>query len=207
MQSTPAQHARRSPRGASHIRVLPRPDGMNIAIVGATGMVGGPLSGLLGSRGHEVRRLSRSGTSYRVDVTTGAGLSGALAGVDIVISASNGPASRKAAAVLVDGTKRLLEATSVQARAGRATPHHGQPPRPRVRQARTRCRIDRDAEPADAAPTGHHRPGALPPGHFRPATAASNTALQTSTHPLSPNLQLVANGDQVQLTGSRVPRP
>ncbi len=56
--------------------------------------------------------MSRSCASCRVDVTSGDGLARALAGVDVVINATNGPASGKAARVLLDGTKRLLEATS-----------------------------------------------------------------------------------------------
>jgi uncharacterized protein YbjT (DUF2867 family) len=96
----------------SHDRALPRLGGMKIAIVGATGMVGAPISEILGRRGHEVRPMSRSCASCRVDVTSGDGLARALDGVDAVINATNGPASGKAARVLVDGTKRLLEATS-----------------------------------------------------------------------------------------------
>ena len=84
---------------------------MRIAIVGASGTLGRPTAELLKQRGHEVRRLGRSSRSWAIELRTGAGLSAALAGVDVVINASNGPPSRRARAVLVDGTKRLLAAT------------------------------------------------------------------------------------------------
>ena len=51
--------------------------------------------------------LSRSAPEYRVDLATGEGLESALRGCDVVVDASNN-AGRKAAAVLVDGTRRLL---------------------------------------------------------------------------------------------------
>ena len=53
--------------------------------------------------------LSRSAPEYRVDLATGEGLEPALRGCDVVVDASNN-AGRKAAAVLVDGTRRLLAA-------------------------------------------------------------------------------------------------
>jgi uncharacterized protein YbjT (DUF2867 family) len=85
---------------------------MKIAIVGATGTIGRPTADLLESRGHEVRRLSRSSSTFPVDLRTGAGLAEALADVDVVISAANGqPSGKGAGPVLVDGTRHLLEAT------------------------------------------------------------------------------------------------
>ena len=82
---------------------------MRIAIAGGTGTLGSHLTGELRSRGHEVRVLSRSAPEYRVDLRTGAGLGPALEGCDVVVDASNN-ASRKAAQVLVGGTRRLLDA-------------------------------------------------------------------------------------------------
>jgi uncharacterized protein YbjT (DUF2867 family) len=81
---------------------------MRIAIVGGTGTLGRHVSTELRSRGHEIRVLSRTSPEYRVDLLTGAGLEPALSGCDVVVDASN--ASRKAAAVLVGGTRRLLAA-------------------------------------------------------------------------------------------------
>ena len=85
---------------------------MRVAVIGATGMVGQPTAELLSAAGHEVRRLSRGDPRYPVDLATGAGLEHALADVDAVVNAANGPASRRAAPVLVDGTTRALAATS-----------------------------------------------------------------------------------------------
>lgn len=80
---------------------------MRIAIAGGTGTLGRHLTAELSSRGHEVRVLSRSAPEYRVDLATGEGLEPALGGCDVVVDASNS-AGRKAAALLVDGTRRLL---------------------------------------------------------------------------------------------------
>ena len=84
---------------------------MRIAIVGASGTLGRPTAELLERGGHEVRRLGRSSRPWEIDLGTGTGLTAAVAGVDVVINASNGPPSGRARAVLVDGTKRLLAAT------------------------------------------------------------------------------------------------
>lgn len=80
---------------------------MRFAIVGGTGTVGRHVVTVLAGRGHEARALSRRG-EYRVDLTTGEGLGEALDGCDAVIDASN--ASRRAAQVLVQGSRRLLAA-------------------------------------------------------------------------------------------------
>lgn len=45
---------------------------MRIAIVGGTGALGRHLAAELGSRGHEIRVLSRTTTEYRVDLVTAA---------------------------------------------------------------------------------------------------------------------------------------
>jgi uncharacterized protein YbjT (DUF2867 family) len=88
---------------------------MRIAVAGGTGTIGRRIGAALSRDGHEVRALSRSAAQYPVDLTTGAGLEAALEGCDVVVDASNGPPSRKARAVLVEGSRRLLEA---EARAG-----------------------------------------------------------------------------------------
>jgi uncharacterized protein YbjT (DUF2867 family) len=87
---------------------------MNIAIVGGTGTVGAETARELSARGHAVRVLSRHAREFPVDLTTGEGLARALAGVEVVVDASQGGRS-----VLVDGMARLLRA---EAEAGVA--HH-----------------------------------------------------------------------------------
>jgi uncharacterized protein YbjT (DUF2867 family) len=82
---------------------------MRIGVVGGTGTVGRRIAAALARAGHEVRALSRSAAQYPVDLTTGAGLEAALSGCAVVIDASNGPPSRKARGVLVDGSRRLLK--------------------------------------------------------------------------------------------------
>ena len=88
---------------------------MRIAVAGGTGTIGRRIAVALSRDGHEIRVLSRNAPRYPVDLTTGAGLEAALAGCEVVVDASNGPPSRKARAVLVEGSRRLLEA---EARAG-----------------------------------------------------------------------------------------
>lgn len=90
---------------------------MKVAVVGGTGVLGKPLVAELAARGDEVRALSRTAPStlpqgashHRVDLTSGEGLGEALAGVEVVVDASN-ESPRKAGPVLVDGTERLLAA-------------------------------------------------------------------------------------------------
>jgi len=74
-------------------------------------------------RGHDVRVLSRDpprrpqpgSTHHAVDLVSGRGLRDALAGVDAVVEAANTAGSgRKAAPVLVDGTRRLLAAGALE---------------------------------------------------------------------------------------------
>lgn len=82
---------------------------MTAAIVGGTGTLGQHVAAELRARGHKVRVLSRHAPDYRVDLATGDGLDDALAGCDVVVDASNN-ASRHAAGILVDGSRRLLAA-------------------------------------------------------------------------------------------------
>ncbi len=79
----------------------------------------------LARRGHDVRVLSRSPGAgehvrhHRVDLSTGAGLDAGLAGVEVVLDATNATRGRAVREVLVAGTHRLLAAG---ARAG--VQHH-----------------------------------------------------------------------------------
>lgn len=89
---------------------------MRVAVVGGTGMLGAPVVEALTRRGDEVRVLSRSapaalpdGASHRrLDLVSGEGLEAGLEGVEVVVEAAN--SQRKAKAVLVQGTERLLAA-------------------------------------------------------------------------------------------------
>ncbi|WP_370616877.1 SDR family oxidoreductase [Mumia sp. Pv 4-285] len=82
---------------------------MRIAVAGGTGMLGSAASAALEARGHDVRVLSRH-SAFPVDLSTGEGLTAALEGCDVVVDASNGRSAKAARAVLVDGSRRLLEA-------------------------------------------------------------------------------------------------
>jgi uncharacterized protein YbjT (DUF2867 family) len=82
---------------------------MRIAIVGGTGTLGRPVTAALAERGHEVRVLSRS-SEYPVDLTTGEGLPEALDGCAAVVDASNASSPKRAARVLIEGSRRLLAA-------------------------------------------------------------------------------------------------
>jgi uncharacterized protein YbjT (DUF2867 family) len=88
---------------------------MTVAVVGGTGTVGSLVVAELARRGTPVRALSRGATDVpagtehcRVDLTTGAGLAEALAGVTAVVDAAN--SNKRAEETLVAGTRRLLEA-------------------------------------------------------------------------------------------------
>jgi uncharacterized protein YbjT (DUF2867 family) len=90
---------------------------MKVAVVGGTGVLGKPLVAELAARGEEVLALSRhvprklpEGASHRrVDLTEDDDLAAALAGVEVVVDASNS-SPRNAAPVLVEGCRRLLSA-------------------------------------------------------------------------------------------------
>ena len=74
---------------------------MRIAVAGATGNIGALTVAALEQGGHEVVRISRS---LGVDLSTGAGLDAALAGVDAVVDATNGAAEDVAETVAYFGT-------------------------------------------------------------------------------------------------------
>lgn len=92
---------------------------MKIAVVGGTGVLGRLVVAGLVERGGEVLVLSRSagaaalphGASHRrVDLTSGDGLAEGLAGVEVVVDASDD--RKRAQEVLVEGSKRLLRAAA-----------------------------------------------------------------------------------------------
>jgi uncharacterized protein YbjT (DUF2867 family) len=82
---------------------------MRIAVAGATGHIGRLTSAALERDGHEVVGISRS---MGVDLLSGDGLDEALAGVDAVVDATNGPAGNRKEAVAYFGatTRNLLAA-------------------------------------------------------------------------------------------------
>lgn len=82
---------------------------MRIAVAGATGNVGARTATVLERAGHEVVRISRS---LGVDLTTGDGLDGALAGVEVVVDATSAPAADRDETVAFFGaaTRNLLAA-------------------------------------------------------------------------------------------------
>ena len=80
-----------------------------IAVPGATGRLGRHIVDVLEERGHEVVPISRS---LGVDVVTGEGLAGALAGVETVIDSATQPTSDgdAATAFFTTATRNLQEA-------------------------------------------------------------------------------------------------
>lgn len=82
---------------------------MRIAVAGGTGVVGRRIVEVARERGHDVVVLTRS---EGVDLTTGAGLTERLAGVDAVIDASNQTSQKRAdaEAFFGDVTRNLLAA-------------------------------------------------------------------------------------------------
>ncbi|MGR6915666.1 SDR family oxidoreductase [[Actinomadura] parvosata] len=82
---------------------------MRIAVAGATGNIGALTTAALERDGHDVVRISRS---LGVDLVTGEGLDAALAGVDAVVDAVNGPAGSREEAVgyFAAATRNLLAA-------------------------------------------------------------------------------------------------
>ena len=82
---------------------------MRIAVAGGTGTAGRYAVAAARAAGHDVVSLSRSDG---IDVVAGAGLDEALAGVDVVIDALNGPTTNRARATafFVDTTRNLQAA-------------------------------------------------------------------------------------------------
>jgi uncharacterized protein YbjT (DUF2867 family) len=82
---------------------------MRIAVAGATGNIGAHTVAALERNGHEAVRMSRS---LGVDLLTGEGLDGPLAGVDAVVDTTNAPATDAAETVEYFGTatRNLLAA-------------------------------------------------------------------------------------------------
>ncbi|CAM03815.1 uncharacterized protein YbjT (DUF2867 family) [Saccharopolyspora erythraea NRRL 2338] len=91
---------------------------MRIAVAGATGNIGSLTVAALESTGHEVVRISRS---LGVDLTTGAGLDDALAGVRAVVDATSSPPVGEAETVEYFGTA-TANLLAAEQRAGVA--HH-----------------------------------------------------------------------------------
>jgi len=91
---------------------------MKVAVAGGTGTLGAPLVAELARHGDEVLALSRraggelpaGATPRQVDLGDGAGLTEALAGVDVVVDAANSPP--REGRVLVANTRRLLGAAA-----------------------------------------------------------------------------------------------
>jgi uncharacterized protein YbjT (DUF2867 family) len=83
---------------------------VKVAVAGGTGTVGALLVRELSDRGHEVRVLSRKSTSFPVDLRTGDGLDRALHECEVVVDAVNNMSPFGAAATLVAGSERLLNA-------------------------------------------------------------------------------------------------
>ncbi|SHN44260.1 SDR family oxidoreductase [Cryptosporangium aurantiacum] len=82
---------------------------MRIAVAGATGNIGALTVAALERDGHDVVGISRSGG---VDLVTGEGLDDVLVGVEVVVDATNGPATDRDEAVAYFGaaTRNLLAA-------------------------------------------------------------------------------------------------
>lgn len=74
---------------------------MRVAVAGATGNIGTLTVAVLERDGHDVVRISRA---HGVDLSTGAGLDDALAGVEGVVDATNAPAADQETAVAQFGT-------------------------------------------------------------------------------------------------------
>jgi uncharacterized protein YbjT (DUF2867 family) len=82
---------------------------MRIAVAGATGRVGRHIVDVVEENGHEAVPMSRR---TGVDVVTGDGLAGALAGVEWIIDAATGPSpdEQEAAAFFTAASRNLQQA-------------------------------------------------------------------------------------------------
>lgn len=91
---------------------------MRIAVAGGTGVVGRHVVAVAEERGHEVVLLTRSAG---VDLATGEGLAGRLAGVDAVVDVTGVPTQdRTEAEAFFGGVTRRLVAAELEAGVG----HH-----------------------------------------------------------------------------------
>ncbi|NBE55373.1 SDR family oxidoreductase, partial [Streptomyces boluensis] len=78
-----------------------------ILVTGGTGTLGRIVAERLRAEGHEVRVLSRGSDTYPVDLVTGAGLEGAMAGVHTVVHCASTPNRRGADEA---AARRLIDA-------------------------------------------------------------------------------------------------
>ena len=86
---------------------------MRIAVVGGTGVAGRYTVEAARAAGHDAVALSRS---TGVDVETGEGLKAALAGVDVVVDASNAPSTgRRRATAFFEAAARNLQESGAAA--------------------------------------------------------------------------------------------
>jgi hypothetical protein len=92
---------------------------MKIAVMGASGLIGGKVVALLEADGHDVVAASRSSG---VDVITGSGLAGALEGVDTLIDVLNAPPSRPMRSWISSRPRRRTWWTLHAVRASAAAP-------------------------------------------------------------------------------------
>lgn len=86
---------------------------MRLAVAGGTGTVGRYVVAAAAGRGHQVVVVSRSSG---VDLTTGSGLAGAMAGVEAVVDVSNvGSLDRDRATAYFTGVTRRLQQAGAEA--------------------------------------------------------------------------------------------
>src|SRR3954462_5408269 len=108
----PSRWPRAEVGGVSHSDNLGR-TAMKVVVIGGTGLIGKKLVPILQKQGHEAVVASRSAG---VDVLTGEGLAGALAGADVVVDVSNSPSWGDAAVMeFFDTSTRNLLAAEVKA--------------------------------------------------------------------------------------------
>ena len=82
-----------------------------IAVLGATGTAGRPLTEALRRRDHAVRAISRSAPEFPADLDTGRGLAAALEGCEVAFDVSNAP-PRAGRTILPQRARRLADAAA-----------------------------------------------------------------------------------------------